>query len=513
MKIQKKNLIISSIIVVVFMTVLNLTACNFLAYSWGEWEITTAAGCTEYGQKTRICKNLPTRIQTESISPTGHSWGEWTMAKYPCTAHGIKIRSCLNLDCSKEEEKFIDAVYALESQKIRAGDASSFAIDKNGNLWGWGRNNNGQLGDGSNINRHSPIQINTNGRMYDSKIEFIAAGRNHSLAIDINGRLWAWGSTESGRLGDGTDGFIGDFINTPVLINHYGWDNLRIVYAATGYSHSLALDENGNLWSWGHGFRGQLGHGMHGPHVRSAVPVLINTDGRMNNSKIEIISSGDLHSLAIDEYGNLWAWGSNQAGQLGDGMGGMGNFSNSDTPILVNTNGRMNDAKVREISAGGGHSLAIDEHGYLWAWGSNGVGQLGSEQENTAFVPILANTNGRMYNNAKAISISAGGSHSLVIDEHGYLWAFGGNWDGQLGDGTGGYQEWWENYSYVPILVNVSGRINNAFIIYFSAGQQHSFAIDSKGNLWAWGLNTLGVLGDGTVVSQNTPKNIFWCVC
>ncbi|MCL2556140.1 MAG: hypothetical protein FWE03_03870 [Firmicutes bacterium] len=133
---------------------------------------------------------------------------------------------------------------------------------------------------------------------------------------------------------------------------------------STGGRHTLYIDNAGNLWAWGDNSRYQLG-GFN--PTGELDPVHVNTGGRMNNARIVSVAAGWEHNLAIDEFGNLWAWGQNDRGQLGDAT-----TTNRATPIRVNTGNRMNNARIISIAVGGRHSLAIDEFGFLWSWGDNG---------------------------------------------------------------------------------------------------------------------------------------------
>jgi len=330
----------------------------------------------------------------------------------------------------------IQPVYSVMS----VGRDHSLVIDEDGNIWAWGINANSVIGDGTTIDRPNPVQINKDGRMNNAKAVSVAAGPGHSFAIDVHGNLWAWGWNGWGCLGDGTSGGFGQSV--PVLINKDGiMNNAKVINVVAGNEHSLAIDEHGYLWAWGrdsHGsFYGSLGIGKTG--VYKTTPELLNTNGRMNNARIMTVSTkgGDIgvgHNLAVDEFGNLWAWG---IGELGDGNFGPSAFKT--IPVLINTDGRINNAKITNVSAGGAHSLAIDEHGNLWAWGLNSYprgGQVGDGTRIDRYIPVQINTGGRI-NDSKIINISAGESHSLAIDEHRNLWGWGNNETGQLGDGHG----------------------------------------------------------------------------
>ena len=138
------------------------------------------------------------------------------------------------------------ARWQFKSTDISAGDYHSLAIDTAGNLWAWGRNNYGQLGDGSTTDRYSPVQIKS-----DTTFKSVAAGTYHSLAIDTAGNLWAWGYNGYGQLGDGST----TNRTSPVQIK----SGTMFKSVSAGKFHSLAIDTAGNLWAWGENYYGQLG--------------------------------------------------------------------------------------------------------------------------------------------------------------------------------------------------------------------------------------------------------------
>ncbi|MCL2862085.1 MAG: leucine-rich repeat protein [Firmicutes bacterium] len=375
---------------------------------------------------------------------------------------------------------------------VSTGGNHSFSIDEQGNLWAWGNNYFGQLGDGyfgqlqdgTIVGRSSPIQINS-GRLGNAKVISISSSASHSLAIDEFGNIWAWGNNNWGQLGNGTT------MRSPIPLQISA--GMRFTNVLAGDGNSFALDAQGNLWAWGLNNFGQLGNGT---TESSLFPTIVNTAGRINNARVVSVSTGTNHSLAIDEFGNLWAWGSNANGRLGDGTA-MGRTS----PVRINTAGRINNARIVSISAGNGHSLAIDEFGNLWAWGLNSYGQLGDGTTTSRNSPVQISIEVRG-ENVKVVSISAGNEHSLAIDEFGNLWAWGLNNYGQLGEGTTT-----NRLAPVQISIEVSGE--NVKVVSISAGVGHSLAIDEHGNIWAWGLNNHGQLGDGTRVNKLEPVQIL----
>ncbi|MDR0444435.1 MAG: InlB B-repeat-containing protein, partial [Treponema sp.] len=210
-----------------------------------------------------------------------------------------------------------------------AGDDHSFAIDTGGNLWAWGRNNNGQLGDGTTTQRNSPVPIKAG-----TTFSAVSGGSDHSLAIDTDGNLWAWGDNYYGEVGDGTK----TRRNSPVPIKA----GTTFKAVAAGWIHSLAIDTAGNLWAWGSNTNGRLGDGT---TVQKETPVQIQA-----GTTFSAIAAGYSHSLAIDTAGNLWAWGDNANGRLGDGT-----TTQRTSPVQIQTG-----TTFSAVAAGYQHSLAIE---------------------------------------------------------------------------------------------------------------------------------------------------------
>jgi alpha-tubulin suppressor-like RCC1 family protein len=246
---------------------------------------------------------------------------------------------------------------------IGAGAHFSFAISPEGDAYGWGRNDDFQLGLGVRTAASTPQRISTL-----RNITKITGGRGHGLAIDSSRRVWAWGLNHSGQAGpfNGTR----KHHTTPIML----FQPTAVTHVSAGWEHSLARDTEGNAWAWGSNHRGQLGQGR-GPG-NSDTPVQLT--GLTN---VVSVAAGQYHNLAVTSYGNVWAWGSNENGQLGSGTRRV-----SLTPIRVS---RVHDFVVT-IAAGNEHSLAADMHGQLFAWGNNVDGRLGTGAVDLERGPVKA---------------------------------------------------------------------------------------------------------------------------
>ncbi|MSQ23289.1 MAG: hypothetical protein EXR58_01870 [Chloroflexi bacterium] len=182
---------------------------------------------------------------------------------------------------------------------LAAGDQHSLALKSDGTIWGWGANTYGALGDGTGDGRSTPAPISG-----FSGVTAVAAGAYHSLALLSDGTVWGTGYNQNGELGDGTT----DPRLTPVPVS--GLSNASAIGAGT--FHSLALMPDGTVWTWGSNTNRQIGDGTRNHPVLSPVQVV-------GLSGVVGIGSGYSHTLAIRDDGTLWTWGWNEFGQLGDG--------------------------------------------------------------------------------------------------------------------------------------------------------------------------------------------------
>jgi alpha-tubulin suppressor-like RCC1 family protein len=343
---------------------------------------------------------------------------------------------------------------------ISAGAEHSMALRADGSLWAWGGNLFGQLGDGSLADKLEPTLVGS-AKTWSA----LASGEFHSLALRADGSLWSWGYNLNGQLGDGTPG-INKSIPTQV-----GTLTTWAAVAA-GKAHSVSIRKDGTLWAWGRNFSGQLGDGTESDRT---TPVQIKTTAA-TETKWSVVAAGSTHTVARDTDGNLWAWGQNQAGQLG--FGSSASIGRSPT--------RIEGGPWVAVAAGQLHTLAIRADGALFSWGSNDRGQLGEPGVQRS-VPT------RVGNETNWSVIVAGDLHSLAIKTDGTLWAWGANSEGQLGDGTLIDRQ-------LPI------RISDARDwVRISAGSGHTLGLRADGTLWSWGKNASGQLGIGSLNRATVP--------
>jgi alpha-tubulin suppressor-like RCC1 family protein len=347
--------------------------------------------------------------------------------------------------------------------QLAAGNAHSLALQANGTLWAWGDNFYGQLGSTANNTTHTPNPTPT--QVGTTSYTQLAAGYDFGLALRQDGTLWAWGRNTYGQLGNSTRTGTDDATPTPTQVGAAVYTQL-----AAGQYHSLALQADGTLWAWGNNFYGQLGTAT-STGANTANPTPTQVPGTYTR-----LAAGLGHSLALQATGSLYAWGNNAAGQLGTGSG-----APSSTPTQV-------PGTYVQLAAGASHSLALQATGSLWAWGSNSSGQLGGGSTSPAAPPAATGTA------LPTRSTALGSSFGLAVRADGTLWAWGDNTGGQLGIGT-------TTSRTRPVQV---GTDNDW--VQVAAGTSFSLALKANGTAWAWGLNNYGQLGT-TTNSGNTTAN------
>ncbi len=332
----------------------------------------------------------------------------------------------------------------------------------------WGNNFNGQLGDGTTMERHSPVDVIG----LTSGVSAISAGLDHTCALTHSGGVKCWGINGDEQLGDGT------FTDRHSPVDVSGLTSGVIAITAGGF-HSCAVISSGGVKCWGENVKGQLGDG-----TTTDQPAPVNVVGL--TSGVSAVAAGKFHTCALTATGAVKCWGFNGNGQLGDGT-----FTERYSPVDVSglTSG------VIAIDAALFHTCALTTTGAVKCWGFNGNGQLGDGTTTDQSTPVTVNglTSG-------IVGITAGGNHTCAITTSGGAKCLGINLDGQLGDGT-----LTERHSPVSAVGLTSG------VFAISAGQFHTCALATISNvstLKCWGYNGNGQLGDGTTTDRLTPTDV-----
>jgi alpha-tubulin suppressor-like RCC1 family protein len=338
---------------------------------------------------------------------------------------------------------------------LAAGSYHTVTLNSNGTVWAWGWNGLGQIGDGTTTPRTTPVQVSLTG------ITAVAGGGSNTVALKSDGTLWTWGNNTSGQIGDGTT----TNRTTPVQVA-----GLTGVTAATvGQTHIVALKSDGTVWTWGSNASGQLGDGTTTPRT---TPMQV-----ADLTGVTAVAAGGFHTVALKSDGTVWTSGNNAYGQLG-----IGTTTWQATPVQV-----TGLAGVTAIAAGAFYTVALKADGTVWAFGDNASGQLGDGTTTNRTTPV------QVIGLANVTAVAAGWYHTVALKSDGAVWTFGDNASGQLGDGT-------TTHRTTP--VQVTDLANTQAV---AAGALHTVALAPNGTARAWGGNNWGGLGDGTMIPRTMP--------
>ena len=349
---------------------------------------------------------------------------------------------------------------------IAAGDTHTCGID-NGELYCWGYDSNGQIGNGSGTTSdvEAPQKIGSS-----SSWSVIAAGRHHTCGID-NGELFCWGADSNGQIGNGS-GSTSDVEAPQKIGNSNTWNAISL-----GTYHTCGID-NGVLYCWGGDNFGQLGNGY------SSTGIVETPTTLEASSNWAIIAAGSTHTCGI-KNNELYCWGRNNDGQLGNSSKAI---SSIDAPKIVGDSNTWNI-----ISTGDSYTCGID-NGELYCWGSNGFGKLGIGSSFSGNIPVPQKIN----ESNTWTAISAGNSHTCGID-NGELYCWGRDSNGQVGNGSGSTDD--------VLSPQKIGSSNTWSMI--STGNGHTCGIDN-GELYCWGVDFAGQLGNGSGLTSDmeAPQKI-----
>jgi alpha-tubulin suppressor-like RCC1 family protein len=348
---------------------------------------------------------------------------------------------------------------ALVPAVVSSGGYHSCVLLPDRTLRCWGRNNFGQLGDGTFS--HSSVLVAVRG--LSGAVTRVGTGAEFSCALIENGSVQCWGSDFTGQLGDGPNSSI-----STVPVNVTGITNASEI--ALGGFHACATLADRTVRCWGRNADGQLGDGT---LVDSTVPV-----GVAGLDNVAALTAGGYHTCAVRADGTVQCWGRNDSGQLG-------NATNVSSAAPVTVSGLANPADVR---GGFYFTCALLQDRTVRCWGQNESGQLGiGTVSSRSTVPVQVN------GIANAVAISPGGFHACALLADGTVSCWGQNDFGQLGNGS-------TTNSSLP--VQVTGLTGVAAI---AAGGLHTCARLASGAVRCWGEGDFGQLGNGAMAHSSTP--------
>ena len=423
----------------------------------------------------------------------------------------------------------LSAVAKPAYKDVAAGYGHSVAIRviddlplDQGSVWSWGDNSLGQLGTGSNLEYHTAVWAQT-----ISEVTDIAAGYHHTVALTTDNSVHDWGLNATGQLGRPFS-----LTNSALPLPAKAYFKNKSI--AAGGRHTIALQNDGTVWTWGYNSLGQLGRdsedclnpysgntGFTCDWYPTQVPGI--------NGVVTAIAGGEEHTLIALGDGTLRAWGRNDTAQLGNtsycppslmaatpfDVGFTNSTSSSCGIYPVNI---QIPAWAIAVSAGLRHSVALMSDGYVWTWGGDKFGQLGEQDElnmltgealattqtctiTSAFTMPCTPTPRHVKGLDHIIAIAAGKYFTLALKSDGTVWQWGYQFNrGELDDATI-YAA--SNYNRTPVQVTgLSG------VTAIAAGAYHALAVKNDGTVWAWGYNGKGQLGDGTTTDRDAPVQV-----
>jgi len=342
-----------------------------------------------------------------------------------------------------------------------------------GTLWGWGANNNGDMGHNNATDYSSPMQVGTENTWKTLSFSSRAYGANGAIKSD--GTLWMMGSGVAGNLG---------FNQTSVMVSSprqvgtdTDWSKLCAVYTV-----SAAIKTNGTLWMMGKNDGSSAGVlGQNNQTYRSS-PTQVGTDTTWKK-----ISMNTTFSFATKTDGTLWAWGDNGYGRLG---------LNQNTPVKISSPTQIGtDTTWNDIGVNEDNLVATKTDGTLWTWGRNNEGTLASN----APEPSMKSSPTQVGTGTDWSKAGGGYYTGHAIKTDGTMWVWGTNLNGGLGLNQG-----------QPTITSASSPIQIPGTTWQTSGANYTMAGATKtdGTLWSWGNNPSGGLGLNDTVSRSSPTQI-----
>jgi alpha-tubulin suppressor-like RCC1 family protein len=354
--------------------------------------------------------------------------------------------------------------------QIQSGAEWSMALKSDGTVWAWGSDSYGQLGNGDGDESHVPEQVTGL-----PPIKQIVAADHFAVALATDGTVWTWGDNTNGQLGNTT---TAQQSQVPLQVSGLS----GVVAVSANIDHTSALLADGTVESWGNNMDNESGDGIRPPEQPVTSPQPIVAPG---NANLVNITGGSTSALGLTNSGGVLSWGANDDGQLGDGTN---NATSTPEPVPGLSSG------VKQIAASRSEtSYAVKSDGSLYGWGENDYGQLANGTTDNVSTPTqISGLTGPVN------SIAAGTTDAVAAMADGTVETWGDNVFGNLGTGDTS-----NHVQSTPVVVPGLTNIKAVGADYFT-----NFAITNAGQVYGWGRNERGELGDGTTTNQSTPELI-----
>ncbi|NBT26149.1 MAG: RCC1 repeat-containing protein [Actinobacteria bacterium] len=386
-------------------------------------------------------------------------------------------------------------------RSLATGGDHACGLNTTGVAYCWGRNDKGQLGDGTTINRSTPTTVNISAvpvvvptpSVEKAAFSSLAAGGYHTCGLTSAGAAYCWGANSSGELGDGTTTNRA----SPVAVT--GGKTFASIVAGT--RHTCGLTSAGAAYCWGYNAYGQIGDGTagggdaqgNGSHTADRLSPVAVSGGKTFTS----LAAGGSNTCGLTSAGVAYCWGNNYFGQIGDGTTGtaLGDDSaNRLAPTAVSGN-----LIFSGLAMGVFHTCGRTTVGKAYCWGQNSGGQIGDGTIGTNRLSPVAVSGNQSFS-----SLVVGYKDTCGVTAPGGAFCWGENNFGQIGDGTGGLG-YSDHSSDRSSPVGVSGSQTFARL---AAGESYACGVTTGSAAYCWGGNAFGQIGDGSMTGRVTPAAV-----
>jgi len=387
--------------------------------------------------------------------------------------------------------------------QISSGSDNTCAIGSDGKPYCWGKGSTGKLGNGA-TDKLIPIAVNLTG-IPGTQFTQISTGTNHTCGLTTEGKIFCWGQNNEGQLGNGTNvaSTVPVEIDTNIVgLNDPGTvDNEFIGFKSVhvGHSHTCALYGNNKIYCWGYGLYGQLGSNSTLSQPRPQA--VVEPGGGFIAFKE--LAVGDYHTCALSTDHKAYCWGWGSLGRLGNGT-----TDNKYAPTLVDTSLNADitsrtQEHFEKITLGADHTCMSTIGNSLYCWGSGLDGRLGVDDNTTRLYPMTAVMT-QVTENSGIAQIEAGKEHTCLTTRLGQVSCWGVGLKGRVGDG-------YFLDRAVPVRTDFSTSTGYVGAYAITSGGSHTCALGFTGEQYCWGEGLNGRLGNNsTLVDKGVPVNVLF---
>ncbi|MGD9605375.1 MAG: InlB B-repeat-containing protein, partial [Bacilli bacterium] len=452
-------------------------------------------------QYTTITANYLQNINAPvAPSKTGYTFAGWYLENTFDTLYKFGVMEAVSRTLyAKWQINEYSITYLLDQENIKFvqianGGYHIIALSESGQVFAWGYNNYGQIGDGTNTSRKTPVEITSRFNLLgDEQIVQVYAGTLHSMAITNFGKIFTWGLNTSGQIGDGTLSSKNSPVNITANVKLQPSETIDLAFVFTNSNYIKTTQ--GRIIAWGSDSNYKLGAGY---YINVPYPHDITFRfGLASGEEVIQLVDGISHSLALTSLGRIFVWGSDS----GYGVFASGSAYAYNLPVEITSKFTLNEGEtITSIYSQYSCSFAITSDNRIFGWGYNSYGELGNGTTTKYDYPLdLTSVWSAL--DGDVVKIMSSRDFTAVLTSNDSVYTWGRNNVGQLGDGTTTNRLTMQN-----ITNNIA--LNEGEIVvdlYGSPNASLVYVLTSDGRIFRWGFNSDGVLGDGTIINQTTP--------